>query len=341
MAQSLSIHRVLSFCLVFLFFLAACGKPKTPPPQTSVQTGTEGSSSSDLESAQGSLSVSVFPHADNWAEPAVHGGWVTKNGKTTCLRCHATTQASVEGAPACGSCHILYPHSSGWIKKEVHGGSVLKNGKSACAAQCHGTDLAGGLSKVSCNLCHSIYPHAADFSSPGGHGEVAKEDGKVLCIGCHGEDYQGGGSGVSCFQCHSKYPHAPNWLNPSNHGAEVVANGTVGCATQCHGSDLKGGLSGIACTMCHATFPHADGWENFSGHGQYVTTTLNGSTAECQRCHGTDLNGGGSGVSCSSCHAGYPHSANWGEAAQHGPMAYGNAKTGCATANCHGTAFEG
>ena len=333
----------LSIPLVFamLFFYSGCGKPKSTTPDTPQQQNENpppGGSSS------GNLAESIFPHTDDWANPKVHGDWVVKNGKSVCLKCHTTTQVSVEGPPACGSCHILFPHADNWVQKENHGASVLKNGKATCATQCHGTDFKGGLSKVSCNLCHSIFPHSANWKSPEEHGATAKGDGKVNCIGCHGDDFRGGSSGVSCYGCHPghpNYPHTPQWVQPENHGAFVKTNGKEGCATQCHGTDFKGGLSGRACTDCHKTFPHPNGWNTFEGHGQYVISSLNKVTTDCQACHGTNLLGGSSGQSCYQCHTVYPHLPNWSQPANHGSAAIGIGKVSCNSSNCHGTDFNG
>ncbi|MDO8644534.1 MAG: hypothetical protein Q7S00_06190, partial [bacterium] len=77
----------------------------------------------------------------------------------------------------------------------------------------------------------------------------------------------------------------------------------------------------------------------------YVFTTVKKETTSCQNCHGTDLKGGTSGISCFSCHPSYPHGNNWKLSTEHGPAAYGNlksdSKSGCSTANCHGTDFNG
>ena len=329
----------VNICLFLLIALLACGKPKQIPlaPPTDQQTDRDTSPSP----GDSLLPPSLFPHSDNWAEPAIHGGWVSKNGTTECFKCHTTTQVSVEGPPACSSCHILFPHSEGWVSGGGHGTSVLRNGNVSCATQCHGTDLKGGLSKISCQLCHSIYPHSQNWNAADQHGITAKGDGKLSCKGCHGADYKGGSSGISCYSCHAKYPHESDWRNPTKHGAEVIANGTQSCATACHGLNFQGGLSNVACTQCHATFPHPQGWNTFEGHGQYAAITLNKDFTSCKNCHGDNLQGGNFAVSCFSCHINYPHPANWREAAQHGVNAYGAGKNSCATANCHGTDFNG
>ncbi len=72
------------------------------------------------------------------------------------------------------------------------------------------------------------------------------------------------------------------------------------------------------------------------GHGQKVLTA---GLASCTSCHGTDLKGGKSRVSCFKCHATYPHSEDWltvGHSRFHGQVLAdeGYATTACTP--CHG-----
>jgi predicted CxxxxCH...CXXCH cytochrome family protein len=68
--------------------------------------------------------------------------------------------------------------------------------------------------------------------------------------------------------------------------------------------------------------------------------------AACADCHGSDLLGGISNVSCTSCHLGGVtniHPAGWlGDAcSNHGSYALTNGTGGCATTYCHGTSLGG
>lgn len=100
--------------------------------------------------------------------------------------------------------------------------------------------------------------------------------------------------------------HDSDWntLGAENsHGAKVLEIGYVSCES-CHGADLKGGDSMVGCFDCHQTYPHPPEWNlitdaNF--HGKFILNN-SGSTTYCQGCHGTNLAGGKSGVSCYSCH---------------------------------------
>lgn len=270
-------------------------RPSGPSPTE------EGSGISPSESAP---PPPVFPHADDWANPASHGAWVLQFDSATCLKCHKTQSNVPEAIPTCSSCHPLFPHETGWANKDKHGHEVLTNGRGQCATQCHGTDLKGGLSGISCNLCHTTYPHTPDWVSPAVHGAAAEGNGKSLCRSCHGDDLLGEGTAVSCQQCHTIYPHEADWNEPDQHGGHVLENGTGSCTTQCHGTDLNGGLSGIGCNSCHDLYPHSEDWDDEHG-----PTTLSLGTSPCQACHGANLRTMVQGKNCYSCHKDYPHSS--------------------------------
>jgi hypothetical protein len=65
----------------------------------------------------------------------------------------------------------------------------------------------------------------------------------------------------------------------------------------------------------------------------------------CSSCHGTDLKGGISGVSCTACHLGSAtsvHPADWAPLySTHGPYANTNSTAACANQYCHGTSLTG
>ena len=100
--------------------------------------------------------------------------------------------------------------------------------------------------------------------------------------------------------------HSSEWNekgSDSFHGTKVLEAGYVSCKS-CHGADLTGGKSNISCFTCHQTYPHPAEWmmvgdSNF--HGEYINTT-SGSIEYCKGCHGSDLSGGQSKVSCYKCH---------------------------------------
>ncbi|HEX4924848.1 MAG TPA: hypothetical protein VFV50_12215 [Bdellovibrionales bacterium] len=60
-------------------------------------------------------------------------------------------------------------------------------------------------------------------------------------------------------------------------------------------------------------FPHSEEFKK-STHGKYFLS----DRASCVGCHGANLKGGTSNVSCVSCHKSYPHDVHWALPANHG-----------------------
>ena len=267
-----------------------------------------------------------FPHSENWATPAgAHGPYVQTelNGNTTdCQLCHGVNLKGGTSEVSCFSCHESYPHPSigEWLPFSGHGSHVLNDlgGSTEGCKLCHGEDLTGGNTGFSCFACHSTFPHAEGWATLSGHGTYVRTTlggNTNSCKLCHGNDLTGGTSGVSCFSCHESYPHPSmgEWLPFSGHGSHVLndlGGSTEGCKL-CHGEDLTGGNTGFSCFACHQSFPHGENWGTFEGHGSHVQTELSGNTNSCNLCHGGDLTGGSSGVSCFSCHESYPHAGDW------------------------------
>ena len=114
----------------------------------------------------------------------------------------------------------------------------------------------------------------------------------------------------------------PGWVTPTggSHAKSAtmnyIANGGTSSCTECHGSDLAGGISKVSCfgnpAGCHhdpvapwfATSPATQ------NHGVSAKKAPgNSGFASCQICHGKNFSGGGSQVSCFTCHAvSAPHS---------------------------------
>ena len=74
--------------------------------------------------------------------------------------------------------------------------------------------------------------------------------------------------------------------------------------------------------------------------------TAKTSLESCFECHGEDLKGGISGVSCTKCHLGSSeaiHPTQWGSYAyaRHSGYVTANGTTSCANAACHGTSLQG
>jgi predicted CxxxxCH...CXXCH cytochrome family protein len=83
-------------------------------------------------------------------------------------------------------------------------------------------------------------------------------------------------------------------------------------------------------------------------HALAAVSTAPGASANvesCKECHGADLDGGISNVSCSTCHMGGPthsHPETWDPVSRdHMPYAQANGTTSCANQYCHGTSLNG
>lgn len=294
----------------------------------------------------------AFPHTEDWQDRANHAQYVLDNGTETCATtCHGTDLSGGLSNISCNTCHDNYPHSDTWQNIENHGRAALAD-TSSCVL-CHGEDLTGGSSEISCTSCHSTYPHASNWKEKANHGQYVLDNSQSDCTGCHGTDLTGGESGVSCYQCHATYPHNGNWDNADEHGDTAKGNGSALC-TNCHGDDLTGSDTDVSCYSCHSIYPHngsavtalyGSNWGSSTAHGSYVNT--NGTEDCATECHGTDLSGGLSGISClTGCHSvAYPHPANWNNTAAigtidfHGSVGYGSALTLCTT--CHGDDLTG
>ncbi|MDA8122535.1 MAG: hypothetical protein M0Z38_08230 [Deltaproteobacteria bacterium] len=146
--------------------------------------------------------------------------------------------------------------------------------------------------------------------------------------------------------------HPAGWVSgtgSSLHYVYASIDGGAACKP-CHGDDLLGGISRVSCYSaswngfsCHSGGPvfHGPGWVQ----AHQVSARPDG--AACKPCHGADLLGGTSGVSCYSasrngtaCHAGGPafHPLTWLDCTVRGTnswhaTAYGNNTPPCAT--CH------
>jgi predicted CxxxxCH...CXXCH cytochrome family protein len=100
------------------------------------------------------------------------------------------------------------------------------------------------------------------------------------------------------------------------------------------------------CSSPNNSSPFSDGshpsdWLP-AGHSAAASSNI----TVCESCHGSDLSGGISGVSCTSCHIGSTttiHPAQWDAdiLTQHGVYAAANTTQSCANAYCHGTNLRG
>lgn len=108
------------------------------------------------------------------------------------------------------------------------------------------------------------------------------------------------------------YPHEAGWSDSDQHGKFVIENGYNPNCTECHDTDLTGGFTGKSCFSCHPGLHILDtNWASSSNptHPDYAIS--HDPDTYCANCHGSDFNGGISGVSCHDCHELYPHTSHW------------------------------
>ncbi len=265
---------------------------------------------------------------------APHGKKFRELGKSACYTCHLENPAPGALTKACSSCHSSLPkHEDTNWKTQGHGSFVAQAGTPECKS-CHGPVL-----EDFCSKCHASYPakHTPDWKQKaGGHNDyikgTLKGDGGE-CKLCHGQDLKGGAVvKVGCTSCHApgKTPHPVGKQqtmcleNPDDemsdtmvpcvidipfsttHGKDAKKSSTL--CTLCHGSDYKGGIAGKSCFSCHndsGYYPHQNSdWPKTGNHGvAYLKKYSRCNSA----CHGSDLIGGLSGVSCAKCHEAFPH----------------------------------
>ncbi|MBT4762468.1 MAG: hypothetical protein HOO06_12270 [Bdellovibrionaceae bacterium] len=83
-----------------------------------------------------------------------------------------------------------------------------------------------------------------------------------------------------------------------------------------------------------AIYPHNGDFTSSGSHGK----TYLANPQSCTTCHGNELKGGSSKISCSSCHEAFPHTASFSSTASHGPFFLSNPQN-CKT--CHGSDYRG
>ena len=330
-----SILSILS--VATLIFLFACSKKKELPTE---------------------VIFSVHPAA--WMEKSsddYHGKKVAAVGLGSCKECHGADSKGGESKVSCFDCHGGGPggHPVDWMDKSAdkyHGKEIAQNGWAQCGV-CHGADYKGGTSKKSCYACHDgVSGHPVGFdkgTSENFHGKKVAAEGIVGCTACHGADYKGGISRVSCYVCHEGGPgaHPMGWLDQSSqdyHGLAVITEGWESCA-DCHGADYTGGTSQKSCYACHnGPGGHPNDYADDDSDKSHGTDVASGGLEACAVCHGDDYQGGKSGVSCYTCHAGGPsgHPNGWTDASSdnyHGKKVLDDGWAACAT--CHGEDYKG
>ncbi|HEY4716915.1 MAG TPA: hypothetical protein VII00_07395 [bacterium] len=88
----------------------------------------------------------------------------------------------------------------------------------------------------------------------------------------------------------------------------------------------------------NVSFPHTENWSAKTEHG-LTSIDLGKESCASSSCHGEDLSGGYSQISCDMCHTTYPHENGWITQGTHWQQALAVGTAKCA--ECHGKDFKG
>ena len=108
-------------------------------------------------------------------------------------------------------------------------------------------------------------------------------------------------------------------------------------------------VSALMISGCGSSTPNPKITNDHQAAGWLPAGHMNAAKADqksCTECHGPDLSGGISSVSCSQCHLGgvdSVHPVEWGTntVTFHQDYAAVNGTSSCANAYCHGTQLQG
>lgn len=104
----------------------------------------------------------------------------------------------------------------------------------------------------------------------------------------------------------------------------------------------------ISCTERQDTVavgPHPSNWNNPNSQQFHGAVVIEGGAGGCTSCHGSNFQGGSSGVSCYTCHGSYPHPGDY--LAPESPNFHGNYLRTAGNWNlqecqeCHGSKYSG
>ncbi|MFH2063886.1 MAG: CxxxxCH/CxxCH domain-containing protein [Pseudomonadota bacterium] len=208
---------------------------------------------------------------DNAAPPvSVSGLTSTADIEVGAHQIHLTG-GSIRAALPCESCHTV-PLT---VDQQGH--------RDASPAEITWSGLAatGGLSPVwtrSNPTCSNIYCHGATLSG----GSLKNPVWTTV-----------DGTQTGCGTCHGNPPPSPHTTESqcyTCHSGTVTATG---------GIDITGNRH-IDGVVQSSENPHPAGWDGSTVHGYAFYDT----PEDCRACHGINLDGGTSGLSCDECHTG-------------------------------------
>jgi predicted CxxxxCH...CXXCH cytochrome family protein len=252
-------------------------------------------------------------HAPGWSDPGNHGP-AAKDGLASCTACHGADFNGGTSGVSCNACH----GGTGWQTDCTfcHGDATRAGSyKGAPPVGAHGETLTtqravgahlrhlagGGVGPaVDCSECHTVPTTLGHVN-----GTATVTFGPVASRGGRTPSWNTGNLSCSSTSCHGSAQ--PVWTGGSSQAA---------CGT-CHGVPPSGHSTG-SCGTCHTGYTsttvngslhmngnvdaiggHPSGWAAKDQHGYQANQA---GLSGCKACHGSDLAGGSSGVSCATCH---------------------------------------
>lgn len=277
----------------------------------------------------GTVDAAGAVHAPGWENPDQHGRAANAD-LASCQACHGADFDGGSAGVSCNACHAAagfpswqttctFCHGDPARQANAAAPPVGTQGETSTTARAvgaHQQHLSGGAigAAVACTECHAVPTGIShvDGTAAVTFGAAARRDGATpawngaSCSGvyCHGAtlaaggtnqapDWTSGPSQAACGTCHGLPP-------PSPHPA------TASCGT-CHTGYTAGSVNPASHLngVLDVSAIHPAGWADKAQHGYQANQV---GLAGCKSCHGADLTGGTSGISCSSCHAaaGFP-----------------------------------
>jgi predicted CxxxxCH...CXXCH cytochrome family protein len=278
-------HLLTLAALVSLVALIGCDKAR-PLPAPADTTRRCLSCHGGEENSTGAPPFSLPRDADG--NIVASGTRYTRADNTTQIEVGAHTRHIARGV-SCGACHVVPAmitspgHNTGkraivTFKELAAAGNVIPSAwvpaVHTCTNYCHGSSL--------------------------GHGGTN-----------HAPDWLGGAPAGACGTCHFGAGVTPPAQHPQGPGGAGFAD-TRACAA-CHTETVNAADGTINVTggkhvngQLDGGGGHSPGWADPANHGPAASGGLQG----CTVCHGTDFNGGSTGVSCNACHSANGH-PNW------------------------------
>jgi len=302
---------------------------------------TSACSSDDLADgfADGQSPYGSF-HTKGWTAPTSHGAaWMAD--MDSCSECHAVDLSGGTSGVSCDSCHygwktrcdFCHGGGAGNLTPAPDSGAHLAHVKNIATHLAYGCDTCHAVPESVESEGHLDAEPGAEVIFPARVGESAAyangsctavychggadvswaENIEPTCASCHG--YAGSSAtmsgdhsshlarGLDCGDCHAGVAGNGIIRNRALHtdgavsvdfafcpGGECAYDSvTKNCTQSCHSQSVWGGAY------------HPEGWTAPNMHA-YAFERAEGNA--CSDCHGSDLAGGSSGVSCDQCHSG-------------------------------------